>query len=63
MRMSTERLHDPVGGRPRNQMMGHTHFLNPTQNHIKLSLTGRSRFLVICSGEKFSEQYSDKKII
>ena len=50
--MSTERLQDPVGGRPRDQMMGRsgdvhgtpvTYFLNPTQNYIKLTLTGCSR--------------------
>ena len=37
--------------------VGHTCFLNSTQKHIKLTLTGYSRLYSI----KFSEQYSDLK--
>ena len=62
MGTSTRRLRDPVGGRPRDQMMGHSGdvsgtsvihvFLNSTQKHIKLTLTGYSRLY-----SEFSEQY------
>ena len=44
-----ERLRDPVAGRPGDQMMGrfgdvgHICFLNSTQKHIKLTVTGYSR--------------------
>ena len=55
-------LWDPVGGCPGDQMMGHSGdvsrtsvihvFLNSTQEHIKLTLTGYSRLY-----SEFSEQY------
>ena len=73
MRMSTERLQDPVGGRPRDQMMGRCGDVHGTsvihifkiQLRIILNLLWQvaQDFLVNCRGKKFSEQYSDKKII
>ena len=51
METSKGRLQDLVTGRPGDQMMGHsrgdvgqTCFLNSTHKHIKLTLTGYSRF-------------------
>ena len=49
MGTSTGRLRDPVAGCPGNQMMGcfvdvgYVSFLNSTQKHIELTLTGYSR--------------------
>ena len=67
------RLWDPVAGRLGAQMMGRSGdvrgtsvihvFLNLTHTHIKLTLTGYSRLIMNCSSQKFSEQYSGKKII
>ena len=38
-------------------------FLNSTQKHINLLWQFTQGFIVNCSSEKFSEQYSDSKII
>ena len=49
MGTSTGRLRDPIAGHPGEQMMehsrdvSHTCFLNSTQKHSKLALTGYSR--------------------